>query len=678
MREREWIRKTKEVFGVDDPRRIAAYCRENWAEDAEHVIRTADDACENTFLFDFRWDMERTWEPVHFDGEIDWSLIPSGDREFLWQFNRHRFLPCLAQAYRMTGEEKYAQNYVRLMSDWIRRAQPGENIDLGPWRTLETGIHAENWLCSIPLVADSPAFDDAFADLVGECLRKHQRRLADHFQPHKYISNWGVLEACGLLLLSLVLPDSGTEIETALKRLEDTANVQVLGDGMQWEQSPMYHNEVYHCFLTAYWYGTRAGIGMPAVVEDAVRRMAFVNYKWKKPDHTQFAQGDSDASDLRDQITAGAYVLQDGVLKSGGYERPDYDSIWRFGIAADGIYRAIQAEAPDFVSAELPVGGNYYLRSGWSEKDSLLHFHCGETGGGHGHADKLHVDLVIRGEDVLVDSGRYTYVDGLDRYSLKEAAAHNTVLVDGRGFADCETSWIYKNLCTCVKQPFYAGRLGGMAEGAHLGYWEDDVIVNRKVIWLKPDVYLIVDELLSHGDHTYEQYFHFDGAGEVKLCGENQAAGGQIHFAGRKMEAWMQFVPRGGNQAEGMLTDTLQSAHYNEIHANRTFVRKSRGCGPCCEVTVINGGEKDRTAPAEVRKIPLYSNVNDRILDERDAEGLQILCGGREYVLFLCHREIMRTTDILSWENCMGCGSVVVFDRTEEKDEMITGEVFAW
>ena len=252
------------------------------------------------------------------------------------------------------------------------------------------------------------------------------------------------------------------------------------------------------------------------------------------------------------------------------------------------------------------------------------------------------------------------------------------MLVDGRGFADCETSWIYKNLCTCVKQPFYAGRLGGMAEGAHLGYWEDDVIVNRKVIWLKPDVYLIVDELLSHGDHTYEQYFHFDGAGEVKLCGENQAAGGQIHFAGRKMEAWMQFVPRGGNQAEGMLTDTLQSAHYNEIHANRTFVRKSRGCGPCCEVTVINGGEKDRTAPAEVRKIPLYSNVNDRLLEERDAEGLQILCDGSEYVLFLCHREVMRTTDILSWENCMGCGSVVVFDRTEEKDEMITGEVFAW
>lgn len=678
MREKEWIRKTKKIFGADDPGRIAAYCRKNWAQDTEHVIRAADDACENTFLFDFSWDMERTWEPVHFAGEIDWNLIPSGDREFLWQFNRHSFLPCLAQAYWLTGNEKYSQHYMRLMSDWIRRAGPGENIDQGPWRTLETGIRAENWLCSVPLMVETAAFDDEFADTVEQCLRKHQKRLTDSFQPHKYISNWGILEACGLLLLSLVLPDSEREIRTAVKRLEDAARVQVLGDGVQWEQSPMYHNEVYHCLLTAYWYGRRAGLSMPDVVADTVRRMAFADYKWKKPDHTQFAQGDSDATDLRDQITAGAYVLKDGMLKTGGYDRLDYASIWRFGIEADSIYRAIPAQEPDFVSAGLPVSGNYYLRSGWSEKDSLLHFRCGETGGGHGHADKLHVDLVILGEDVLVDAGRYTYVDGADRYRLKEAAAHNTVVVDGRGFSICETSWNYKNLCTCVKQPFYEGSLGAFAEGAHLGYWEDDVIVNRKVIWLRPAIYLIVDEFLSHGEHTYEQYFHFDGAGDTGLCEEDAAGAQRVHFTGKEMEAWMQFVPREGDNAEGKIIETVQSRYYNEIHANRTFVRKSTGYGPCCAVTVINGGEKGKTCPAEVKKIPLYSHVNERILEGDEAEGLQIICGGREYVLFLCRREIMNTTDIFSWKNCLGCGRAVVFDRTEEKENMITGEVFSW
>ena len=162
----QWLQDTHRIFGADDAEKVSAYCRENWGSEVLHVLETADNACEDRFVFDFPWDMERTWKPMHFIGEIDWSLIPWGDREFLWQFNRHRFLPCLAQAYRMTGKEKYAENYVRLMEDWIDRAEEGENIDLGPWRTLETGIRAEMWLSSLPLVAESLAVDEHFLDKV--------------------------------------------------------------------------------------------------------------------------------------------------------------------------------------------------------------------------------------------------------------------------------------------------------------------------------------------------------------------------------------------------------------------------------------------------------------------------------------------------------------------------------
>ena len=117
--EEKWTEKAKKIFSVDDPGQVAAYCRRNWPEDVAHVMRTADEACENTFLFDYRWDMERTWKPVHFDGEIDWGIIPWGDPEFIWQFNRHRFLPCLAQAYVMTGDEKYAQCFVKYLMSCI-------------------------------------------------------------------------------------------------------------------------------------------------------------------------------------------------------------------------------------------------------------------------------------------------------------------------------------------------------------------------------------------------------------------------------------------------------------------------------------------------------------------------------------------------------------------------------
>ena len=305
----------------------------------------------------------------------------------------------------------------------------------------------------------------------------------------------------------------------------------VLEDGMQWEQSPMYHNEVYHCFLTAYWYGQRAGLKMPDTVREAVRKMAYVNYKWKKPDHTQFTQGDSDATDLRDQITAGAYVLNDSVLKSGGYEILDYDSVWRFGWKACRDYADMEAQAPDFVSVQLPFGGNYYFRSGWSEKASLLHFHCGETGGGHGHADKLHVDLVIRGEDVL-----------------------------------------------------------------------------------------------------YESLLHFDGHGRAERWkGNNDCEG--IRFTGKDMEAYVQFR----DHAEAELIDTEQSSYYNEKHPNQTYIRKTKAEGFCREIMVINGGEKGKSIPASVEKIPLYSEVNGKYLPQEQAEGLRITLGDREYILFLCH-----------------------------------------
>lgn len=675
----KWLEKVIGVFGVDGTEKIAAYCRENWARDAAHVLRVAKDACENTFLFDFTWDMERTWKPYHFQGEIDWSLIPWGDREFLWQFNRHRFLLCLGQSYQMTGDETYAENYVRLLEDWMDRAQPGDNIDLGPWRTLETGLRAETWLVSFPLVLKSPAVNESFLAKMEKCLRKHQKRLAEHFALHKYISNWGVLESCGLVLLSLVLPDSEVCLETAFRRLADAAQIQVLADGAQWEQSPMYHNEVYHCFLNAYYYALRAGVTVPDVLGDVVRQMAYVDYKWKKPDHTQFAQGDSDNSDLREQITAGAYVLGDNVLKSGGYDKLDYESAWRFGWKACEKYAAMEAAEPDFVSAELAFSGNYYMRSGWTEKDNLLHFHCGETGGGHGHADKLHADLVIRGEDVLVDSGRYTYVDGPDRFWFKEASAHNTILTDGKGFAQCETSWVYQNLCTCLKQQYHEGKQGAFVEGSHMGYWDDGVLINRRVIWIRPDIYVIQDDIFTHGAHTFESFLHLDGKGaaeQMDIGAADADVSGGVHFRGKDMEAYIQTVDTGWS---GALTDTEQSSYYNEKHPNRTYREEIRCSGGICrKITVINGGEKGNTHPLAVKKLPLYSVVNDKILSPEEAEGLRILDGEKEYILFLCHREVMTPTDILKWENCIGHGKAVLFDRTKEKQEILAGEVLAW
>ena len=59
-------------FFMDDRAAIAAYCLSNCAAAARETIAVADDVSARKFLFNLRWDMERTYEAVSFPGEIDW------------------------------------------------------------------------------------------------------------------------------------------------------------------------------------------------------------------------------------------------------------------------------------------------------------------------------------------------------------------------------------------------------------------------------------------------------------------------------------------------------------------------------------------------------------------------------------------------------------------------------
>ena len=139
--------------------------------------------------------------------------------------------------------------------------------------------------------------------------------------------------------------------------------------------------------------------------------MAYANLAWIKPDHHQFMNGDSDDTDIRDLLTVAAYIFRDPVLKYVAWQTIDFESIWDLGVRAIAEYqRDRHTQKPEETSKAMVYSGNYYLRSDWGEEANLLHFHCGTVGAGHGHSDKLHIDLVIQGEDVLMDGARYNYM----------------------------------------------------------------------------------------------------------------------------------------------------------------------------------------------------------------------------------------------------------------------------
>ncbi len=675
MTKQEFFARGNELFFWDDPKAIAAYCRETAPEECAHILRVADEVCRNYFLFDLDHDLERTWEPVVFEegGEVDWEYRPGNDPEFSFQFNRHRFFICLGQAYQFSGREAYAAHFVRLLMSWIRREKRTPETEKTVWRSLEAGIRGEFWVKAIRYFQDSPSVTDEVIDAFYQCLKEHAEYLISVHSPYRYISNWGVLENHGLFEIGIAMAEEELRARytsIALEHLEAEARIQIMGDGVQWEQSPMYHNEVLHCYEDVLILAERNQIDVPDTIVQAVRRMAYANLAWTKPNGHVFLQGDSDDMDFRGYTGIAAWLYEDPVLRFGGHDRLDFESVWDLGIAAAREYEQMERREPSFTSAALEDSGNYYLRSGWEETADLLHFHCGTMGAGHGHSDKLHVDLTVNGEDVLTDAGRCTYVVEEGRFAFKDPTAHNTITVDDAFFTICQDSWECSKLCQPVKQQFRLAEGCGFVQGGHLGYLDQrgGVFLNRKIVSLAPRLWIVMDEMYTGDTHSYQQYWNFSETGQAKL----EKEGNQVLFTGGQAQARFFFLTPGISVRHYR---SRISRHYNRSEERDSVQVSLEGEGFASLLTVIQGGPRGGLAPLTAERIPVKSALKGSLYGPEQAEALRLVTEETEYVVILCHQEVNSPTDLEEADGCLGYGSVIVFDKRRGK---LAGQVLCY
>lgn len=191
---------------------VQRYC----AGEREAVMKTADEVVEQTFLFRFPWDMERSRIPVTFEEEIDWRHVPDKDVEWAYMLNRHRYWVALGQAYTITGKEDYARAFCCQLEDWIdRNPVPDKPTnDTLTWRTIEVGLRCANWIKALSYIQDSPLLTPALLAKVMVSLYEHGQYLALSFTGWKKISNWGCwrLVVCSKLRstsLSSLAPKTG-------------------------------------------------------------------------------------------------------------------------------------------------------------------------------------------------------------------------------------------------------------------------------------------------------------------------------------------------------------------------------------------------------------------------------------------------------------------------------------
>lgn len=647
---------------VKDIEHISNYCIDNFADEVMETIRIANDVSNNTFKFEWKWDMERTFIPYTFTKDIIWDKAPNNDEEWIFMLNRHRYWITLGQAYVLTKDEKYTKTFIRQLTHWIKNVRPVEGTEKTTWRTIEAGIRGENWIKAYSYFYNSEYIDEETTRIFVESLKEHGEYLYSNYSDARKLSNWGVLESHGLLVIGLFLNDkelSEKYIQESLRRLEEQIGLQVMEDGMHWEQSPMYLNEVLHCYLDTINICKRNNIEIPNIILEKTKKLAYANLYMKKPNHKQICQSDSDDTDLRDMLTKAAYLFEDGVLKFGSYEEIDFESIWDLGYDSIKKYKVIKVKYPEYVSYGFEDSGNYYMRSGWSEHDNYMYFHCGTLGSGHGHADLLHISVFANGEDYLIDPGRYTYIEGNEeREYLKSCKAHNTTIVDDEEFTKLNGSWSYNSVATPIKHPFISKNAYDYLEGSHLGYMSKGIFTNRSVIYIKPDIWVLVDRFYGEGTHKYNQIFQFAKNIELKnektICKGNNGALTLHHI----------------NKLDKHIEKKIVSYHYNQIELQDKLITTLKGDGFTSILTVINSSKKESNISIE--KIPVR-NCNGRVLEDHEAEAIRIINKENTYILTICHNEIFKGKKLLNVYGYHIYGKVVLITENNEgiKKEVI-------
>lgn len=637
-----------------------AYIKSTYPNDVENSIEVADQVLNKYFLFRYEWDMEKTNVPHQFKGEIDWKAMPNGDEEWCFMLNRHRYWIDLGKAYLLTGKEKYAKGFVDQATHWIDNNPIKDDLKKFSWRRLEAGIRGENWVKTFEYVKNSKHVTPEFLAKFLNSLEQHATYINSGFNDFSKTSNWGVIEFQGLYNIAQFLTefkDAKQWQNDAIDNLATCIDLQVLPDGTQWEQSPMYHNEVFHCYMNVNLLAQQKGIKLPEAIVQKTKDMAFANVKWQKPNYHQPLLGDSDDSDLRGILTLASYLYSDPVLKSRAYPELDYETYFLLGSQKARDYKNIKSETPDFLSVFQQSSGDLYMRTSWKEDATYSSLHLKKLGCGHGHDDLLHFTIFANNTDYLVDSGRYSYVDNDWRELFKGNISHNTLGVDDLPNTIYKDSWI--NSFEARSQGIYTKITAdfdyGEAENTAYKRLEDPVSVKRRLLFLKPNVWLVFDSFSAQDEHEFSQYFNFPNK-------QIEVKDGGLTTTYQENNLRIQPV----KELDMKLNEAWYSPEYNLKVESKRAVLSKKAKGFTSFITLLYFPDETSLT---YEKTPVY-NRNDVLLKDEDVEAVTITMDDKEYTMLVVHNSPAPAAHFFKVNGEFVSGEVVLIERSNEESHV--------
>lgn len=460
---------------------------------------------------------------------IHWSRIDPldpdavGDGKVVWELNRHQWLVTLAQAYRVSGDDRFAGACARHLQDWMRENPPGIGIN---WASsLEVALRLIAW-CWVVALLES-AVDAGTRGAVLEGIGRHathvSRYLSSYSSPNTHLTG----EALGLVYAGTALPDH--PLAARWRRLGGglllrESQRQVHPDGVHFEQAFCYQRYTVEILLHFLILERRLGGAFPPVTT-AVQRMLDFLVVTRQPNGAMPRIGDEDGGwllplarrrpdDLRGVLAVAAALFARGDYAWAAGE-PAPEVSWLLGPDGQRGFEALTPAPPSGGASRcFEKGGYAVMSSGWERDAHQLILDVGPLGcpvsGGHGHADLLAIQCSAFGEAYLVDPGTYVYTPRPRwRDHFRGARAHNTVTVDGREPASPTGPFSWSRRPVARLRRWVSTPLFDYADAEHeaLGTPGAPLRWRRRVLFAKPRFWIVADDISGAGEHDVELRF---------------------------------------------------------------------------------------------------------------------------------------------------------------------------
>jgi hypothetical protein len=505
------------------------------------------------WLTDFKTG--RVW-PAQYCRDIEYNeLDRPTDVKVPWELSRCQHFARLGQAYWLTGDDRYAQEFVAEVRAWIDANPYAWSVN---WAcAMDVALRAVSWIWGFYFFARADALRSReFRALFLQSLYLHGEFVSTNLERSDVNGNHYLCDGVGLVFLGCFFgAGSRGRKWRAIGRDLVVSEIfsQVTADGVDFEQSTAYHRLVLEAFMTSYLLLEKQGESIPGDAWARLERMCDYVEAYTKPNGLAPLVGDAD--DGRVQILGTQpigdhrYLLSNAAVRFG---RPAFkaragcfadESFWTFG--PDGLGRFHGIAAAD-ASAEPPAsiafseGGFYILRS----RDAHVFIDCGEVGmrgrGGHGHNDILSLELFLNGMNVVTDCGAYLYTASREwRNAFRSTAFHNGVQIDDEEvnrFISPDALWQLQYDAHPVDAALTRRRRADSFSGSHNGYERLTYPVTHTrecVLDREHPRVLVRDSLTGTGWRQLTWRFHLDPA----IAPEHH--GGTVRLSNGVQTVWL-------------------------------------------------------------------------------------------------------------------------------------------